>query len=81
MLDVLLDLIRPGGCVVIFGVISQYDTSNLNKVSPRQKVQGQSNYVKLAGRSTKMKGFNIIQYVHKLPIVMIFMFWYYVQGK
>jgi hypothetical protein len=80
-LDALLDRIRPGGRVVICGAISQYDSGNLNKVGHGRKVHGPSNYLKLAERGAEMKGFNVIQHMHKLPIAMIFMFWYYVRGK
>jgi NADPH-dependent curcumin reductase CurA len=80
-LDALLERIRPGGRVVICGAISQYDSGNLNKVGEGRRVQGPSNYLKLAERGAEMKGFNVMQYMHKLPIAMIFMFWYYVRGK
>jgi NADPH-dependent curcumin reductase len=79
-LDALLERIRPGGRIVICGAISQYDTGRVNKVDGR-KVQGPSNYLKLAERGAEMRGFNVMQFSHKLPIAMFFLFWYYIRGK
>ena len=75
-LDTLLGKINPGGRVVICGAISQY-SGNLNK----GKVQGPGNYLKLAERGATMKGFNVMQYLYKLPFAMLGMFYYYVTGK
>jgi NADPH-dependent curcumin reductase len=80
MLDALLARIRPGGRIVICGAVSQYDSGSVNQVDG-QKVQGPSNYLKLAERGAEMKGFNVMQYMTKLPIAMFFLFWYYVRGK
>lgn len=79
-LDALLDRIRPGGRIVICGAVSQYDSGSVNKVDG-QKVQGPSNYLKLAERGAEMRGFNVMQHMHKLPIAVFFLFWYYVRGK
>ncbi|KAL3929963.1 MAG: hypothetical protein SGARI_004617 [Bacillariaceae sp.] len=79
-LDALLERIRPGGRVVICGAVSQYDSGSVNKVDG-QKVQGPSNYLKLAERGAEMRGFNVMQHMHKLPIAMFFLFWYYLRGK
>jgi NADPH-dependent curcumin reductase CurA len=80
MLDVLLARIRPGGRVVICGAVSQYDCGSVNKVDGRM-VHGPSNYLKLAERGAEMRGFNVMQHMHKLPVAMFFLFWYYVRGK
>lgn len=79
-LDALLERIRPGGRVVICGAVSQYDSGSVNKVDG-QKVLGPSNYLKLAERGAEMRGFNVMQHMHKLPIAVFFLFWYYVRGK
>lgn len=79
-LDALLERIRPGGRIVICGAVSQYDSGGLNRVNG-EKVQGPSNYLKLAERGAEMRGFNVMQHMHKLPIAMFFLFWYYVRGK
>ncbi|KAL7540457.1 hypothetical protein ACHAXR_010119 [Thalassiosira sp. AJA248-18] len=76
ILDTLLAKINPGGRVVICGAISQY-SGNLNK----GKVEGPSNYLKLAERGAEMKGFNVIQYMYKLPFMLCGMFSLYMRGK
>lgn len=75
-LDTLLGRINPGGKVVICGAISQY-SGNLNK----GKVQGPGNYLKLAERGATMKGFNVMQYMAKLPFALLGMFYYYMRGR
>jgi len=75
-LDVLLAKINPGGRVVICGAISQY-SGNLNK----GRVVGPSNYLKLAERGAEMKGFNVMQYMYKLPLAIVGMFYLYMRGK
>jgi len=75
-LDILLNKINPKGRVVICGAISQY-SGNLNK----GKVRGPSNYLKLAERGAEMKGFNVMQYMYKLPFMLIRTFWLYMRGK
>ncbi|KAG7337903.1 zinc-binding dehydrogenase [Nitzschia inconspicua] len=79
-LDALLERIRPGGRIVICGAVSQYDSGSVNKVDG-QTVQGPSNYLNLAERGAEMRGFNVMQHMHKMPIAMFFLFWYYVRGK
>jgi NADPH-dependent curcumin reductase len=79
-LDALLERIRPGGRIVICGAVSQYDAGRVNKVGGQQ-VQGPSNYLKLAERGAEMRGFNVTQFMHKLPIAMFFLFWYHLRGK
>ena len=74
-LDALLNRINPGGRIVICGAISQY-SGKLNK----GKVQGPSNYLKLAERGATMKGFNVMQYMYKLPLAILGMFYYYMRG-
>ena len=75
-LNSLLGKINPEGKVVICGAISQY-SGNLNKGS----VQGPGNYLKLAERGATMKGFNVMQYMSKLPFAIFGMFYYYMRGK
>jgi NADPH-dependent curcumin reductase len=79
-LDALLERVRPGARIVICGAVSQYDAGRVNKVGG-QKVQGPSNYLKLAERGAEMRGFNVMQFMPKLPIAMFFLFWYYLRGK
>lgn len=77
-LDELLDKINPKARVVICGAISQY-SGNLN--SKTNKVMGPSNYLKLAERGAEMKGFNVMQYITKLPFMLLGMMWLYARGK
>ena len=76
ILDALLSKINPNGRIIICGAISQY-SGKLNK----GLVQGPSNYLKLAERGATMKGFNVLQYLHKLPFALLGMFWLYMCGK
>lgn len=76
ILDTLLGDINPQGRVVICGAISQY-SGNLNK----GKVQGPSNYLKLAERGAEMKGFNVMQYMYKIPLALFGMFYLNMRGK
>eukprot|EP00527_Entomoneis_sp_CCMP2396_P006068 CAMPEP_0198141708 /NCGR_PEP_ID=MMETSP1443-20131203/4656_1 /TAXON_ID=186043 /ORGANISM="Entomoneis sp., Strain CCMP2396" /LENGTH=375 /DNA_ID=CAMNT_0043804527 /DNA_START=35 /DNA_END=1162 /DNA_ORIENTATION=+ len=76
ILDALLYRINPKARVVICGAISQY-SGNLNN----GKVQGPSNYLKLAERGAEMKGFNVMQYMYRLPFSIFGMFWLYMRGK
>ena len=76
ILDELLAKINSGGRVVICGAVSQY-SGNLNK----GKVEGPSNYLKLAERGAEMKGFNVMQYLIKIPLALCGMFYYHLRGK
>jgi len=76
ILDELLAKINPGGRVVICGAISQY-SGRLNK----GMVEGPSNYLKLAERGAEMKGFNVMQYMMKIPLALCGMFYYHIRGK
>lgn len=76
ILNTLLGKINPGGRVVICGAISQY-SGNLNK----GKVEGPSNYLKLAERGAEMKGFNVMQYMYKIPLALFGMFYLHMRGK
>eukprot|EP00562_Extubocellulus_spinifer_P029820 CAMPEP_0178705442 /NCGR_PEP_ID=MMETSP0699-20121125/14785_1 /TAXON_ID=265572 /ORGANISM="Extubocellulus spinifer, Strain CCMP396" /LENGTH=371 /DNA_ID=CAMNT_0020352995 /DNA_START=54 /DNA_END=1169 /DNA_ORIENTATION=+ len=76
ILDSLLSKINPSGRVVICGAVSQY-SGNLNK----GKVEGPSNYLKLAERGAEMKGFNVMQYIYKVPFALCGMFYLYMRGK
>lgn len=75
-LDALLDKINPKGRVVICGAVSQY-SGNLNK----GLVRGPSNYLKLAERGAEMRGFNVMQYMYKLPFMLCGMFYMHMTGK
>jgi NADPH-dependent curcumin reductase len=75
ILDTLLAIIQPGAKVVICGAISQY-SGNLNK----GKVQGPSNYLKLAEQGATMKGFVVTQYMLRLPFAIVGMLYFYVRG-
>merc|ERR1712232_616125 len=75
ILDALLNKIKPAGRVIICGAISQY-SGNLNK----GLVKGPSNYLKLAERGAEMRGFNVMQYAHKLPLMVFGMFYLYMRG-
>ena len=75
-LDALLDKINPQGRVIICGAVSQY-SGNLN----HGKVHGPSNYLKLAERGAEMKGFNVMQYITRVPFALMGMFWLYIRGK
>jgi NADPH-dependent curcumin reductase CurA len=66
VLDVVLERMKPNARVVICGAISQYE-GNLN----HGKVQGPSNYLKLAEKGCTMKGFNVITYLYLLPWMLI----------
>ena len=75
-LDDLLEKINPKGRVVICGAISQY-SGKLNK----GLVQGPKNYLKLAERGSTMAGFNVMQYIYRLPLMLLGMFYMYMVGK
>lgn len=75
-LNDLLFKINPNGRVVICGAVSQY-SGNVNK----GKVQGPSNYLKLAERGATMKGFNVMQYLSKIVFAMAGMFWMHLRGQ
>ena len=79
-LDALLDKINPGARIVICGAISQY-SGNLNGRDKAKKVQGPSNYLKLAERGAEMKGFNVMQHITKLPRMLCGMFYLWARGK
>ncbi|OEU11091.1 NAD(P)-binding protein, partial [Fragilariopsis cylindrus CCMP1102] len=78
ILDSLLYRINPNSRTVICGAISQY-SGNLNQ-KEQSKVYGPSNYLKLAERGAEMKGFNVIQYISKLPFMIIGMYYLYMRG-
>jgi len=72
-LDVLLHNINKNGRIVICGAISQY-SGNLN--NSKGKVQGPSNYLKLAERGATMRGFNVMQYMSKILFMMTSIFYH-----
>ena len=57
MLDTVLDHIATGARVVICGAISQY--------ADNDKVQGPSNYLRLAERNSSMAGFTVFHYTER----------------
>mmetsp|Transcript_28672 Transcript_28672/g.30816 ORF Transcript_28672/g.30816 Transcript_28672/m.30816 type:complete len:391 (+) Transcript_28672:66-1238(+) len=83
ILDALMYHINPKGRIVICGAISQY-SGQLNKEGTEGKshsmVMGPSNYLKLAERGAEMKGFNVMQYMSKLPFMVIGMYYLYLRG-
>jgi NADPH-dependent curcumin reductase CurA len=85
ILDSLLYRINPKSRIVICGAISQY-SGNLNQEctdttgNQQSKVYGPSNYLKLAERGSEMKGFNVIQYISKLPFMILGMYYLYIRG-
>ena len=66
ILDACLERMRPGGRIVICGGISQYQ-GNLN----HGRVEGPSNYLKLAEKGCSMTGFNVIQKISLLPWMLL----------
>lgn len=74
-LDEVLLRMRPKGRVVICGAVSQY-SGNLNV----GKVQGPSNYLKLAEIGCSMTGFNVMQYMSSLPKAAVVMLYYKSRG-
>jgi NADPH-dependent curcumin reductase CurA len=95
ILDSLLYRINPKSRIIICGAISQY-SGNLNQEckktnqsqsqsqssssSSSSKVYGPSNYLKLAERGSEMKGFNVMQYISRLPFMIIGMYYLYIRG-
>lgn len=75
-LDDCLRQINPGGRVVICGAVSQY-SGNLNK----GKVEGPSEYLKLAEKGATMKGFNVMQYMTSLPMAVTSLLWHWNMGR
>lgn len=61
-LDAVLRKINKGGRVIVCGASSQYN-GNLNV----GKVQGPSEYLKLAEKGASMTGYNVMFYMSKLP--------------
>mmetsp|Transcript_28609 Transcript_28609/g.57596 ORF Transcript_28609/g.57596 Transcript_28609/m.57596 type:complete len:358 (-) Transcript_28609:190-1263(-) len=75
-LDEVLKLVNPSGRIVICGAVSQY-SGNLNK----GKVQGPSEYLKLAEKGATMKGFNVMQYMSSLPLAIPSLLWHWNLGR
>merc|ERR1712232_598983 len=84
ILDALLVRINPKSRIVVCGAISQY-SGNLNqeceKTGKPSKVEGPSNYLKLAERGASMMGFNVMQYLRKLPFMVAGMFYLWMRGR
>ena len=74
-LDAVLERIRPKGRVVICGAVSQY-SGNLNV----GRVEGPSSYLKLAERGASMTGYNVMQYMWKVPAAIGHMLWLRARG-
>jgi len=70
ILDAVLRRINAKGRIVICGAASQY-SGNLNK----GKVQGPSEYLKLAERGATMTGYNVVNYMSSLPIAILSLLW------
>mmetsp|Transcript_2404 Transcript_2404/g.5566 ORF Transcript_2404/g.5566 Transcript_2404/m.5566 type:complete len:381 (-) Transcript_2404:207-1349(-) len=82
ILNSLLFRINGGGRVVICGAISQY-SGNLNNGTKEDccGVEGPSNYLKLAERGAEMRGFNVMQYITRLPFMIVGMIYLWARGK
>lgn len=84
ILDALLFRTNPKSRIVVCGAISQY-SGNLNKECEKtgkpSKVEGPSNYLKLAERGASMTGFNVMQHLGKLPFMMVGMFYLWMRGR
>jgi len=76
ILDTVLRQIRPKGRIIICGAASQY-SGNLN----HGKVQGPSEYLKLAEIGATMKGFNVMQYMSSLPWAIACMIFKWGRGR
>ena len=70
LLDEVLKRIRKNGRVVVCGASSQYN-GNLNK----GLVRGPSEYLKLAERGAQMIGYNVMFYLHRVPLAMLHILW------
>jgi len=75
VLDAVLKQIRPKGRIVICGAASQY-SGNVNV----GKVQGPSQYLKLAEIGATMKGFNVMQYASSHRWAVVCMIWKWFRG-
>ncbi len=83
ILDALLFGINAKARVVVCGAISQY-SGNLHNGSKEEGVcgaRGPSNYLKLAERGAEMRGFNVIQHIFKLPLMLVGMMYLWARGK
>ena len=66
----MLKRIRKNGRVVVCGASSQYN-GNLNK----GLVRGPSEYLKLAEKGAQMIGYNVMFYLHRVPLAMLHILW------
>ena len=66
----MLKRIRKNGRVVVCGASSQYN-GNLNK----GLVRGPSEYLKLAEKGAQMIGYNVMFYLHRVPLAMLHIMW------
>lgn len=76
ILNAVLRKINAKGRIVICGAASQY-SGNLN----HGKVQGPSEYLKLAERGATMSGYNVMQYMSSLPIALISLLWAWYRNR
>ena len=81
--DVLTLLNEKGGSrVIICGAISQYDQGGM--YDSDEKMNGPSNYIKLAERNATMSGFNVMHYL-KSPLNLAkmvgYLYWHYMRGN
>eukprot|EP00586_Coscinodiscus_wailesii_P012020 CAMPEP_0172497302 /NCGR_PEP_ID=MMETSP1066-20121228/97939_1 /TAXON_ID=671091 /ORGANISM="Coscinodiscus wailesii, Strain CCMP2513" /LENGTH=382 /DNA_ID=CAMNT_0013269983 /DNA_START=230 /DNA_END=1378 /DNA_ORIENTATION=+ len=75
ILDAVIEKINMNARIVICGAVSQY-SGNLNK----GKVQGPSNYLKLAEKSATMKGFALMNESSSFPAAIAWLLYYYNRG-
>lgn len=76
ILDAVLRRVNAKGRIIICGAASQY-SGNLNK----GKVQGPSEYLKLAERGVTMVGYNVMQYMSSLPIAILSLLWAWFRNR
>ena len=78
ILDAVLARLRLHARVVVCGGIHHYDAGAQNKGT----VRGPSDYLKLAEKSSVMRGFNVMHYLpNKLPAFLLNMLWLIWRGK
>ena len=77
LLDVVLSKLNNQARVIICGAVSQY-SGNLNQKPSR--VQGPSEYLKLAEKGASMHGFNVTQYMRHVPRAMLSLLYHHWRG-
>jgi len=92
VLNALLYNINANARVVICGAISQYSGKLHNNHNGNGDktihydydccgAEGPSNYLKLAEKGAEMRGFNVMQHIAKLPLMLLGMVYLWARGK